>query len=90
MIRAAGQAADGTPLLILGLSWEDMAALTTDQPIVLDTSGLGIEPGAHLTVILVGGRTEQDITRKLQHDFLAAALSNPGDGAAHLRIEHGQ
>lgn len=62
MIKAAGQAGDGTPLLILGLSAENMARLLSDQPISFDLAELGLPPAR---VVIVGGQTEEIITGQL-------------------------
>lgn len=69
MIKASGRDALGRPLLVLGLSGENMTRLMADEPIRLDTGALGLPP---MTVLIVGGRTEDAITAKLrQHGLLA-------------------
>lgn len=63
MIKAFGTAGDGTPLLLLGLSGENMTRLMADEPIVVNVAGLGMPP---TTVVIIGGRTEDAITEKLR------------------------
>jgi hypothetical protein len=59
------------PIVILGLSGENMARLMADEPILIDLADLGLPPQQ---VALVGGRTEADIAAKLKAHF-----GTPGD-----------
>jgi len=63
MIKAAGRLQDGRPLLILGLSGENMTRLMADEPISIDLAQLGLPP---MQVLIVGGRTEDAITEQLR------------------------
>lgn len=58
MFKAAGRTGDGEPLLVLGLTGENMARLMADEPVVVDAAQLGLP---EMTVVLVGGKTEQAI-----------------------------
>lgn len=61
MIKGIGKA-DGRPLLLLGLSGENMTRLMADEPIRFDLAELGLPS---MVVLIVGGRTEDAITDKL-------------------------
>ncbi len=63
MIKASGRTGDGQPLLIVGLSGENMARLMAGEPIRFDADELGLPA---MTVVVVGGRTEQDIADDLR------------------------
>lgn len=62
MIKAAGTRG-GKPMLILGLSGENMTRLMAGEPIMLDTAALGLP---EMNVVIVGGRTEDAITADLR------------------------
>lgn len=62
MIKAVGRTGAGVPLLILGLSGENMTRLMADEPIKIDLAELGLRP---MQVVIVGGRTEDAITDQL-------------------------
>lgn len=62
MIKATGKTGDGRPLVLLGLSGENVTRLMADEPIRLDLAELGLPP---MVVVIVGGRTEDAITEKL-------------------------
>jgi hypothetical protein len=66
MIKATGKTADDKPLLILGLSGENMARLMADEPIRIDTADLGL---SDMIVLIVGGRTEESIVADLRRHF---------------------
>ena len=66
MIKAAGKTALGVPLLLLGLSGENVTRLAAGEPIRVSASamrGLGLP---QLEVILHYGRTEDDILAELK------------------------
>lgn len=68
MIKAVGRTGLGSPLLILGLSGENMTRLMAGEPISFDLADLGLPP---MRVIIVGGRTEDAITGHLaEHGLL--------------------
>lgn len=59
MIKAALTARPGgRPVLLIGLSAENMARLGIDQPITFNAADVGFGP---LPIVIVGGRTEDDI-----------------------------
>lgn len=62
MIKASGRTGDGRPLAILGLSGENVTRLMAGEPMVLELRELGLPD---VQVLLVGGRTEGDITAAL-------------------------
>lgn len=70
MIKAVGEMG-GRPLLVLGLSGENMTRLMAREPILVECASLGL---ADLRIVLVGGRTEDDIARELAEHGL------PGGG----------
>lgn len=79
MIKARGVDKGGNPLVILGLSGENFTRLMAKEPILFDLSELGLPA---TTVLIVGGRTEDDITADLrQHGLLPSipseSRSNP-------------
>lgn len=63
MIKALGRTGDGRPLLILGLSGENVTRLMADEPISFDLEAMGL-PACQL--VIVGGRTEQAIMDQLR------------------------
>jgi hypothetical protein len=65
VIKAAGMLA-GQPLLILGLSGENMTMLMAGEPILLDTAALGLPP---MRVMVLGGRTEDAIADEIRQHF---------------------
>jgi hypothetical protein len=65
VIKAAGRAGDGRPVLFLGLSGENVTRLAADEPIHIspdEMERMGL-PAIH--VALAYGRTEEDIARSL-------------------------
>ncbi len=63
MIKATGVSDCGHPLLILGLSGENVARLAADEPIVFDLAEVGMAP---CSVVIMYGRTEDVLTAKLK------------------------
>jgi hypothetical protein len=75
VIKAAGTS-NGRPLLILGLSGENMTRLMAGEPIRLDTAPLGLPT---MTVLILGGRTEEDIANDLRtHGIIAPTTKTHG------------
>lgn len=63
MIKASGIMADGTPLLLVGLSRNNMDLLAQDRPIALDVGAMRPPqrlPGwpARMMLVIVGGEDE--------------------------------
>jgi hypothetical protein len=63
VIKASGALKDGTPVVVLGLSGEDMTELISHEPITFDLTEFGL-PGAQF--IIVGGRTDETILDQLR------------------------
>lgn len=66
MIKAAGSNSDGVPMLLLGLSAENMRRLSRGKPIRIssaETKAMGLP---ELTVVILGGDTESDIIDDLR------------------------
>lgn len=66
MVKAKFTDGQGHPVVILGLSAGNCQKLQEGQPIVIYMSELGAGEGR---VIIMGGETEQDITRELSQFF---------------------
>ncbi|MEH0547307.1 hypothetical protein QA802_30740 [Streptomyces sp. B21-105] len=66
MIKARLHNRTGAPVVLLGLSGENITRLMADEPIKIDLAELGI-PG--LTITLIAGRTEADIAARLERHF---------------------
>ncbi len=79
MIKARGQAGDGQPLVILGLSGENVVRLFADEPIRLNLADLGLPP---CQVVIVAGKTEDAITERLRDlQFARRLLGEEGDNS---------
>lgn len=71
MIKARGPESHGKPMVILGLSGENMTRLMAKEPILLDLADLGLPP---TMVAIVGGKTEDDIAADLrEHGLIGEA-----------------
>ncbi|MFB7596910.1 hypothetical protein [Streptomyces sp. NPDC056160] len=66
MIKALLRETTGAPVVVLGLSDENMTRLMADEPIVVQLANLGLKP---MKVLIVGGRTEADIAAQLAETF---------------------
>jgi hypothetical protein len=66
MLKATGRTGDGTPLLILGLSGENVTRLVAGEPIRFNLSEVGMPPAE---VVIHYGRTEADIEAALRRVF---------------------
>jgi len=73
VIKAVGSTGDG-PLLLLGLSGENVTRLMADEPIRFDLAELGLPP---MVVVIVGGRTEEAIAEYLHKTGLLAEPYTP-------------
>lgn len=76
MIKAMGTMG-GKPLLIFGLSRENVTRLMAQKPIAVNVAALG---GPEMTVLLVGGRTEDDIHTELGKHFRIAEFRDERGG----------
>jgi hypothetical protein len=66
MIKALLREPSGAPVVVLGLSGENMARLMADEPIVVQLAELGLKP---MRILIMGGRTEADIRAQLTEQF---------------------
>lgn len=73
MIKATGRTGDGRPLLVLGLSGENVTRLAAGEPIRFDLASVGMPP---CVVLIVYGRTEDEIAVDLQR-HLGAVDAEP-------------
>lgn len=67
MLKARGATTDGRPLLLLGLSGENMTRLMADEPIRLELAELGLPS---IQVVIIGGRTERAMLDQLRANGL--------------------
>lgn len=74
MLKAAGRTGDGRPLLVLGLSKENMTRLAADDPMVLDTAPLGLPS---MQIVIVYGATEDTIIDRLHNAKLLDLSAEP-------------
>jgi hypothetical protein len=76
VIKAAGATPDGFPLVVFGLSGENVTRLMAGEPILVDLRELGLPPGR---VLIAGGRTEELILTEMRgQDWLAGLLAKAG------------
>ena len=66
MIKALLREPGGVPVVVLGLSGENVTRLMADEPIIVQLAELGLKP---MKILLLGGRTEADITAMLTERF---------------------
>lgn len=66
MIKATSKMKDGRPMVLLGLTGENIARLMADEPVSVDLGQLGLPP---VQVVLMYGKTETDIAKQLQPMF---------------------
>jgi hypothetical protein len=64
VIRATAADSTGRPVVLLGLSDENLRRLAADQPIRVDLAELGFPAGAPV-VVLFGGGTEESLADQL-------------------------
>lgn len=67
------------PIVILGLSGENMTRLMADEPIIIDLADLGLPPQR---ITIIGGRTEAEIAVKLTSHFGTPGTTAPAEGVA--------
>jgi hypothetical protein len=72
VIKGAGQTGDGQPLLLLGLSEENMARLVAGEPILIRAEELVALGVPAMQVVICYGKTEAAILKELR------ALKIPG------------
>jgi hypothetical protein len=77
VIKAVGRTGAGQPLLVLGLSGENMTRLMADEPILIRMADVGLPD---CVVAIVGGRTEDAIAEALEEGGLLERLADPEAG----------
>lgn len=70
MLKASGRTGDGRPLVVLGLSGENITRLIAGEPVQLDLSDLGLPP---TEVMIIYGKTEDRIAEMLREAGLLAS-----------------
>ena len=66
MIKASGQTALGLPVLLLGLSGENVTRLAAGEPIRISPQAMGQLGLPQMEVVIHYGRTEDDILTELK------------------------
>lgn len=75
MIKASGETSDGSPLLLIGLSHENLTRLVANEPIMFKTAELGL-PG--MTVVVMAGRTEEEMADLIRGHGIDVRPGQPG------------
>jgi hypothetical protein len=70
VIKGAGQTGDGQPLLLLGLSEENMARLVAGEPILIRAEELVALGVPAMQVVICYGKTEAAILKDLRATIL--------------------
>lgn len=65
---------DGRPLVILGLSGENVTRIVAGEPLVVDMAEMGLPP---MEVAIIYGRTEQAILENLRKDGADVRMQTP-------------
>ena len=63
MIKGAGQTADGRPVLLIGLSNENIRRLKADDPIRFEMAPMGLPD---CQVVIIYGPTDEQMEARLQ------------------------
>ena len=80
MIKAAGNTGDGKPLLLVGLSGENITRLVAGEPINITAANM-VEMGMpELTLAIVYGKTEEVILGELRRQGATDAHTQVHDG----------
>lgn len=76
MLKKFGKTPDGRPLVVLGLSGENLTRLMADEPIMVSLPDpvLGPADMSSCVVVVVGGRTEADIAGQIASAPIARYL----------------
>lgn len=64
MIKATGSDKDGKPVLLLGLTYQNLKRLQADEPITFDGSPYGYQG----KIMIFAGPTEASMARMIQRD----------------------
>lgn len=65
MLKARGEAG-GKPLLVLGLTRENLDRLSANQPIVIIPEQMAELQLPEMTIVILGGETMQDLNEDLK------------------------
>lgn len=79
MIKGAGATGDGQPLLLLGLSEENMARLVAGEPILIRAEELVALGVPAMQVVICYGKTESAILKELRAMKLLRTKSTDSD-----------
>lgn len=81
MLKLRGQSEDGSPVMIFGLSYENLRRLKAGEPIGFSLEELGLQG----SVIICAGPTENDIAKEWLSEAQAAGvkvnIGNPPPGS---------
>lgn len=77
MIKAAGKTGLGLPLLMLGLSGENVTRLAAGEPIRVSAQHMAELGLPQMEVVIHYGRTEQDIVDDLESHGLKLRNADP-------------
>lgn len=80
MIKAAGRTGDGTPLLLLGVSGENVTRLAAGEPILIRSDEMKLLGMPAMQLIICYGRTEAAIMEELEKSGLAAGVRKVNEG----------
>lgn len=61
--KGRGETRTGEPVLLIGLTHENLSRLVADEPIMFDTAPLGLPA---MKVAIMAGKTEADIAQHFQ------------------------
>jgi hypothetical protein len=78
VIKATSKMKDGRPMLLLGLSGENLTRLMANEPISVDVGQLG-DGMPQMQIVLLAGKTEEEIAEQLR----SAGLIGPGTEQRH-------
>jgi hypothetical protein len=73
MLKAAGRTASGRPLIVLGLTGENMARLMAGEPMLVHAHTLG-KGFPELTAVIVGGKTVDAIRADVEQHLVGTLV----------------
>jgi hypothetical protein len=73
MLKASGRTESGRPLLVLGLTGENMARLMAGEPILIHAHTLG-KDFPELTAVLVGGKTVEAVRADVEQHLVGTLV----------------
>ena len=85
MLKAVGQAANPSrPMVLLGLTRENVRRLMDDQPIVVELTDLDLPP---MSVVIIGGQDQATLARELARIGMVTAEAAEQIALAEARME---